>query len=35
MHIHVVALGAAPPAGIDTPQDLERFRALLAQKETN
>jgi 3-deoxy-manno-octulosonate cytidylyltransferase (CMP-KDO synthetase) len=30
MHIHVVSLQAAPPAGIDTPQDLERVRALLA-----
>jgi len=30
MHIQVVALEAAPPAGIDTPQDLERVRALLA-----
>jgi 3-deoxy-manno-octulosonate cytidylyltransferase (CMP-KDO synthetase) len=30
MHIHVLTLEAAPPAGIDTPQDLERVRALLA-----
>ena len=30
MHIHVVTLQAAPPAGIDTPQDLERVRASLA-----
>lgn len=30
MHIQVVVLEAAPPAGIDTPQDLERVRALLA-----
>ncbi len=30
MHIQVVRLAAAPPAGIDTPQDLERVRALLA-----
>jgi len=30
MHIHVVALAEAPAAGVDTPQDLERVRALLA-----
>jgi 3-deoxy-manno-octulosonate cytidylyltransferase (CMP-KDO synthetase) len=30
MHIQVVLLEAAPPSGIDTPQDLERVRALLA-----
>jgi 3-deoxy-manno-octulosonate cytidylyltransferase (CMP-KDO synthetase) len=30
MLIHVVTLQAAPPAGVDTPQDLERVRALLA-----
>jgi 3-deoxy-manno-octulosonate cytidylyltransferase (CMP-KDO synthetase) len=30
MHIQVVILQAAPPAGVDTPQDLERVRALLA-----
>jgi 3-deoxy-manno-octulosonate cytidylyltransferase (CMP-KDO synthetase) len=30
MHIKVVALQSAPPAGVDTPQDLERVRALLA-----
>jgi 3-deoxy-manno-octulosonate cytidylyltransferase (CMP-KDO synthetase) len=30
MHIHVVTLRETPPAGIDTPQDLERVRAGLA-----
>jgi len=30
MHIHVVTLDETPPAGVDTPQDLERVRALLA-----
>jgi len=29
MHIQVVTLEAAPPPGIDTPQDLERVRGLL------
>lgn len=29
MRIHVVKLAEAPPAGIDTPQDLERVRAVL------
>ena len=29
MRIHVVALAEAPPAGVDTPQDLERVRAAL------
>jgi 3-deoxy-manno-octulosonate cytidylyltransferase (CMP-KDO synthetase) len=32
MHIHLVALSEPPPAGVDTPQDLERIRALLAGK---
>jgi 3-deoxy-manno-octulosonate cytidylyltransferase (CMP-KDO synthetase) len=27
MQIHLVALTAAPPAGVDTPEDLERVRA--------
>jgi 3-deoxy-manno-octulosonate cytidylyltransferase (CMP-KDO synthetase) len=27
MHIHLVCLSAPPPAGIDTPEDLERVRA--------
>lgn len=31
MHIHVVVLNHAPPAGVDTPEDLVRVRALLAQ----
>jgi 3-deoxy-manno-octulosonate cytidylyltransferase (CMP-KDO synthetase) len=29
MHIHLVTLPQAPPAGIDTPEDLERVRAVL------
>jgi 3-deoxy-manno-octulosonate cytidylyltransferase (CMP-KDO synthetase) len=29
MHIHLVALAEAPPAGVDTPADLERVRAAL------
>jgi 3-deoxy-manno-octulosonate cytidylyltransferase (CMP-KDO synthetase) len=29
MHIHLVALSESPPAGIDTPEDLERARAIL------
>jgi 3-deoxy-manno-octulosonate cytidylyltransferase (CMP-KDO synthetase) len=29
MHIHLVALEQAPPAGVDTPADLERVRAAL------
>ncbi|HWX79165.1 MAG TPA: 3-deoxy-manno-octulosonate cytidylyltransferase [Steroidobacteraceae bacterium] len=31
MHIHLVALPTVPPAGVDTPEDLDRVRALLAQ----
>jgi len=30
MRIHLVALSEAPPAGVDTPEDLERVRASLA-----
>jgi 3-deoxy-manno-octulosonate cytidylyltransferase (CMP-KDO synthetase) len=30
MRIHLVALTEPPPAGVDTPQDLERVRRLLA-----
>ncbi len=30
MRIHLVALSEPPPAGVDTPEDLERVRALLA-----
>lgn len=30
MRIHLVTLSEAPPAGVDTPEDLERVRALLA-----
>lgn len=29
MRIHLVALSEAPPAGVDTPEDLERVRAVL------
>jgi 3-deoxy-manno-octulosonate cytidylyltransferase (CMP-KDO synthetase) len=29
MHIHLVTLSQPPPAGIDTPEDLERVRAVL------
>jgi 3-deoxy-manno-octulosonate cytidylyltransferase (CMP-KDO synthetase) len=29
MHIHLVTLPQSPPAGVDTPEDLERVRALL------
>ena len=29
MHIHVVTLPESPPAGVDTPEDLERVRASL------
>jgi 3-deoxy-manno-octulosonate cytidylyltransferase (CMP-KDO synthetase) len=32
MHIHVATIEAAPPAGIDTPHDLERVRALLVAR---
>jgi 3-deoxy-manno-octulosonate cytidylyltransferase (CMP-KDO synthetase) len=32
MHIHLVALTEPPPAGVDTPEDLERIRLLLAGK---
>jgi 3-deoxy-manno-octulosonate cytidylyltransferase (CMP-KDO synthetase) len=28
MHIHLVALPTVPPAGVDTPEDLERVRAM-------
>jgi 3-deoxy-manno-octulosonate cytidylyltransferase (CMP-KDO synthetase) len=30
MRIHLVTLAEAPPAGVDTPEDLERVRAALA-----
>jgi 3-deoxy-manno-octulosonate cytidylyltransferase (CMP-KDO synthetase) len=30
MRIHLVTLSEAPPAGVDTPDDLERVRACLA-----
>jgi 3-deoxy-manno-octulosonate cytidylyltransferase (CMP-KDO synthetase) len=32
MHIHLVALASSPPAGVDTPADLERVRAALSGK---
>ena len=32
MHIHLVTLAEPPPAGVDTPEDLERVRALLAAR---
>jgi 3-deoxy-manno-octulosonate cytidylyltransferase (CMP-KDO synthetase) len=31
MRIHLLALAEAPPAGVDTPEDLERVRACLAR----
>jgi 3-deoxy-manno-octulosonate cytidylyltransferase (CMP-KDO synthetase) len=31
MRIHLLALAVAPPAGVDTPEDLERVRAHLAR----
>jgi 3-deoxy-manno-octulosonate cytidylyltransferase (CMP-KDO synthetase) len=30
MRIHLVTLAEAPPAGVDTPEDLERVRASVA-----
>jgi 3-deoxy-manno-octulosonate cytidylyltransferase (CMP-KDO synthetase) len=30
MRIHLVTLAKAPPAGVDTPEDLERVRACMA-----
>jgi 3-deoxy-manno-octulosonate cytidylyltransferase (CMP-KDO synthetase) len=33
MHIHLVTLPHAPPAGTDTPEDLERVRALLQKSQ--
>lgn len=32
MHIHLATLSNAPPAGIDTPEDLERVRAELQKR---
>jgi 3-deoxy-manno-octulosonate cytidylyltransferase (CMP-KDO synthetase) len=32
MHIHLVTLPQAPPAGVDTPADLERARAELLKR---
>jgi 3-deoxy-manno-octulosonate cytidylyltransferase (CMP-KDO synthetase) len=34
MRIHLVALSEVPPAGVDTPQDLERVRAGLAAAQS-
>ena len=31
MRIHMLALDSAPPAGVDSPEDLERVRALLSR----
>jgi 3-deoxy-manno-octulosonate cytidylyltransferase (CMP-KDO synthetase) len=31
MRIHLLALAEAPPAGVDTPEDLERVRAHLSR----
>jgi CMP-2-keto-3-deoxyoctulosonic acid synthetase len=31
MRIHLLALAVAPPAGVDTPEDLKRVRAHLAR----
>jgi len=31
MRIHLVALLQSPPAGVDTPEDLERVRTMLEQ----
>ncbi|HEY2465719.1 MAG TPA: 3-deoxy-manno-octulosonate cytidylyltransferase [Steroidobacteraceae bacterium] len=33
MHIHLVTLSQAPPAGIDTPEDLERVRVQLQKTQ--
>jgi 3-deoxy-manno-octulosonate cytidylyltransferase (CMP-KDO synthetase) len=33
MHIQLLALSEAPPAGVDTPQDLERVRAFIGKSE--
>lgn len=32
MHIHLVTLSESPPAGIDTPEDLERVRSELQRR---
>ena len=34
MHIHTVALAQSPPPGVDTPEDLERVRALLQKSSS-
>ena len=31
MHIHLMAVTTVPPAGVDTPEDLDRVRAMLEQ----
>jgi 3-deoxy-manno-octulosonate cytidylyltransferase (CMP-KDO synthetase) len=33
MRIHLATLAEAPPAGVDTPDDLERVRASLAAEQ--
>jgi 3-deoxy-manno-octulosonate cytidylyltransferase (CMP-KDO synthetase) len=35
MHIHLVALAETPPAGVDTPADLDRVRAALRSNATD
>jgi 3-deoxy-manno-octulosonate cytidylyltransferase (CMP-KDO synthetase) len=34
MRIHLVTLAEAPPAGVDTPEDLERVRAWVASEQS-
>jgi CMP-2-keto-3-deoxyoctulosonic acid synthetase len=35
MRIHLVTLSEAPPAGVDTPEDLERVRSCLAAAQAS
>jgi CMP-2-keto-3-deoxyoctulosonic acid synthetase len=32
MHVQLVTLAQSPPAGVDTPADLERVRAALSRR---
>jgi CMP-2-keto-3-deoxyoctulosonic acid synthetase len=32
MRMHVLALSEVPPAGVDTPEDLERVRAAVRRQ---
>jgi len=32
MRIHLLKVELAPPAGVDTPEDLERVRAVLGSR---